>query len=208
MNLSDFHTSKKSFPCICTCFSVFLYLHHPAENRNTADSKLSHTQYVSFPQGNLIKYYVHSEKSQVLWIGGSCSAYQSHRWPCLAVFTSERCKPAKNWDIDPEQTFSIPLFFSLCPPCCIFTPIISIITRTKAPSPSVCNIHSCGAGVWEKLGHNLFLVSSDSEHHQHHRRERRPQRQNDSVSACGLDHRLPRRHQRNRLLWEGSGEDG
>lgn len=106
-------------------------------------------------------------------------------------------------------------YFSPCaltatsePPCCIFTPIISIITRSKAPSPSVCNIHSCGAGVWEKLGHNLFLVSSDSEYHQHHRRERRPQRQNDSVSACGLDHRLPRRHQRNRLLWEGSGEDG
>lgn len=123
---------------------------------------------------------------------------------------------AENWDIDPEQTFSIALYFSLCPHCNVQTSKLHphthlfyfIINQTKGPSPSVCKIHSCGAGVWQKLRYNLFLVSSDSKHHQHHCRERWPQHQNDSVSAGGLDHRLPRRHQRNRLLWEGSREDG
>lgn len=60
----------------------------------------------------------------------------------------------------------------------------------------------------QELGHHLLLVSPDSEHHQHHRRERRPQRQNDLVPAGGLDHRLPRCHQRHRLLREGSAERG
>lgn len=141
---------------------------------------------------------------------------QSMTWPCFAHFTSERCKPAKNWDIDPEQTFSISLYFSSCPLRDIQTSLLHlhtylfsvIITHTKAPSPSVCKTYSCGARVWQKLGYDLFLVPSDSEHHQHHRRERRPQHQNDPLSVRGLDHRLPRRHQRDRLLREGSGEDG
>lgn len=60
----------------------------------------------------------------------------------------------------------------------------------------------------QELGHHLLLVSPDSEHHQHHRRERRPQRQNDLVPAGGLDHRLPRCHQRHRLLREGRAERG
>lgn len=47
---------------------------------------------------------------------------QTTQTTLCSSLTSERCKPAGNWDIDPEQTFSISLHSSFRPHHCIFTP--------------------------------------------------------------------------------------